>query len=188
MMQTLKGVFPKIEVKRSDIVNIFCGVRPLMASGGEGYTSRVSRSHFLAEHAPDGERDFPVYSMVGGKLTTFRAFAEMSADRVLKLLNKPRLVSTTDRAYLGRDPVTSGTPLTTLPDYTVEEIRTIAQQELVAHLSDLVRRRSVITLLGQTTEASATELASIVGDTLGWDEARRQEEVRLALKEAQGRM
>ena len=186
MIQTLKGVFPKIDIKRSDIVHVFCGVRPLMASG-EGYTSKVSRAHFLAEHEADGERRFPVYSMVGGKLTTFRAFAEMAADRVLKLLGKPRRVSTTDRAYLGRVPLATGERLRSLPDYTVEEIRTIAQKELVAHLSDLVRRRSVITLLGQTTKDTATELAAIVGDTLGWDDATRQREITLALDEAQGR-
>jgi len=186
MIQTIRGVFPKIEIKRSDIVHTFCGVRPLMASG-EGYTSKVSRSHLLAEHAPDGGRAFPVYSMVGGKLTTFRAFAEMTADRVLKLLGKPRAVSTADRTYPGRMPVATGERLRTLPDYTAEEIRTIAQQELIVHLSDLMRRRSVITLLGQATEATATELAAIVGDALGWDEPTRQREIRLALQEAQGR-
>ncbi|MCL1922241.1 MAG: glycerol-3-phosphate dehydrogenase/oxidase [Kiritimatiellaeota bacterium] len=186
MMTTLRGVFPDIEIARTDIVHIFCGVRPLMASG-EGYTSKVSRSHFLAEHAPDGDRAFPVYSMVGGKLTTFRAFAEMTADKVLPVLGKTRTVSTADRPYPGRAPVAEGERLRTLPDYTVEEIRAIAQQELIAHLSDLTRRRSVITLLGQLTEATATELATIVGDIFGWDEPTRQNEIRLALQEAQGR-
>jgi glycerol-3-phosphate dehydrogenase len=56
----------------------------------EGYTSKVSRSHFLAEHKPDDTRAFPVYSMVGGKLTTFRAFAEMTADRLMPLLGVTR--------------------------------------------------------------------------------------------------
>ena len=186
MMQTLKGVFPEIDIKRSDIVHVFCGVRPLMASG-EGYTSKVSRSHFLAEHSVEADRAFPVYSMVGGKLTTFRAFAEMAADRVLKVLDMPRRVTTTDRAYPGRVSLVTGERLRTLPDYTVDEIRAIAQQELVAHLSDVVRRRSVITLLGQTTEATAAELATIVGDALGWDDATRQNEIRFALNEAQGR-
>jgi glycerol-3-phosphate dehydrogenase len=186
MIQTLRGVFPKIEIARSDIVHVFCGVRPLMASG-EGYTSKVSRSHLLAEHAADSGRAFPVYSMVGGKLTTFRAFAEMTADRVLKLLGKPRLISTADRTYPGRAPVTEGAPLRTLPSYTDGEIRAIARHELIVHLTDLMRRRSVITLLGQATEATAPELAAIVGDILGWDETTRQNEIALALREAHGR-
>ena len=186
MMATLKGVFPGIAIQRSDIVHVFCGVRPLIASG-QGYTGKVSRSHHLAEHAPDSGRAFPVYSMVGGKLTTFRAFAEMTADRVLKLLGKPRLVSTADRTYPGRAPVTEGTPLRTLPGHTAEEIRAIARQELVVHLSDLMRRRSVISLLGHATDAAAAELAAIVGDTLGWDDAQRQNEITLALQEAHGR-
>jgi glycerol-3-phosphate dehydrogenase len=78
-------------------------------------------------------------------------------------------------------------PLASLPDYTVGEIRTIAENERVLHLSDLVRRRSVITLLGQATEPALAELATIVGDVLGWDEPRRKQEIALALSEARGR-
>ena len=78
-------------------------------------------------------------------------------------------------------------PLKALPDYTVGEIRMIAECEQVLHLSDLVRRRSVITLLGQASEAGLAELAGIVGDVLGWDAERRKQEVASALSEAKGR-
>jgi len=185
MLTTLKGVFPTINIPKSDIVHIFCGVRPLMASQ-EGYTSKVSRSHFLAEHKPDATRAFPVYSMVGGKLTTFRAFAEMTADRLMPLLGKTRTVSTTDRYYPKPETFT-GETLKTLPDLTVAEVRTSAEKELVVHLSDFVRRRSVITLLGHLTEASAHELADIMAPILGWDDSRKREEITMALAEAHGR-
>ena len=77
--------------------------------------------------------------------------------------------------------------LKALPDYTVGEIRMIATQEQVLHLSDLVRRRSVITLLGRASESALNELAAIVGDVLGWDAQHRSREVALALTEAKGR-
>jgi glycerol-3-phosphate dehydrogenase len=231
MMTTLKGVFPSISLSRKDIVHIFCGVRPLMSSHANT-TGKVSRSHFLAEQAADSGRAFPVYSMVGGKLTTFRAFAEQAADRVLARLGKTRTVSSRDRCYPGAEGYPKGgearrqwigrvasdsglaearvaallerygteaealaqrrepewrQPLRTLPDYTAGEIRLIAESEQVAHLSDLVRRRSVITLLGQSTEESLRELAEIVGSALGWDAERRGREVALALGEARGR-
>lgn len=231
MMTTLKGVFPAISLSKKDIVHIFCGVRPLMSSHAN-CTGKVSRSHVLAAHAADGGRAFPIYSMVGGKLTTFRAFAEHAADQILKRMEKSRLISTRDRCYpnaegypkgeeaqrqwISRVSAASGLaaarvavllerygtaaealaqrrepewrqPLATLPTYTVGEIRMIAVSEQVLHLSDLVRRRSVITLLGQSTEPALAELSGIVGEAVGWDEDRRRQEVGLALREAKGR-
>ena len=228
MMQTLKGVFPGLKLSHRDIVHVFCGVRPLPASGLD-YTSRVSRGHQLALSETDETRGFPIYSMIGGKLTTFRAFAEQAADRVLDRLGKTRGVSTRDRVYfgaegfpkgdeerrawIGRVAVANGLaaervaallerygtgaehwaqqtdpawrqPLGTLPDYTVGEIRMITRDEQVLHLSDLVRRRSVITLLGRADESALAELAGIVGDVLGWDGERRIREIQLALAEA----
>ena len=75
----------------------------------------------------------------------------------------------------------------TLPALTVAEVRASAEKEIIVHLSDFVRRRSVITLLGYLTDASATELADIIGDVLGWDAARKREEIGMALAEARGR-
>ncbi len=170
--------------------------------------------------------------MVGGKLTTFRAFAEQVADTLLARLGKPRIVSTSERVYPGAEGYPQGEaekrqwigrvaaanglaaervaallerygtvaedlaqrrepqwrkPLQALPDYTEGEIRMIAEGEQVLHLADLVRRRSVITLLGQANETALAELAGIVGDVLGWDAERRKEEVAWALSEAKGR-
>ncbi len=102
MMTTLKGVFPSLKLSSDDIVHVFCGVRPLQASG-LGYTSRVSRAHHIALAEADDVRAFPVYSMVGGKLTTFRAFAEQVADKLLPRLGKTREVSTRERVYHGAE-------------------------------------------------------------------------------------
>ena len=231
MMKTLKGVFPNLNLSRDDVVHAFCGVRPLPSSGLD-YTSRVPRSHQLRKSEPDGQRSFPVYSMIGGKLTTFRAFSEQVTDKLLKKLHKERRESTREQAYYGAENYPRGEeetlawlervsrttevdmervksllgrygvkaeklaartdpewkqPLNSLPEYTVGEIRMIAETEQVLHLSDLVRRRTLITLLGQSSETTLTEIAGIVGDVLGWDEDRRSSEVQAALREARGR-
>jgi glycerol-3-phosphate dehydrogenase len=231
MMTTLKGVFPDLKLSHDDIVHVFCGVRPLPASGLD-YTGRVPRAHHLALSESDNTRGFPIYSMIGGKLTTFRAFAEQVADTLLARLGKRRVVSTRERVYLGAEGYPKGEaekrqwigrvaaanglaaervaalldrygteaerlaqrrepqwriPLNALPDYTVGEILMIAESEQVLHLSDLVRRRSVITLLGLANETALAELAEIVGDVLGWDAERCKQEVDLALREARGR-
>jgi len=231
MLTTLRGVFPKLKLATDDIVHIFCGVRPLPSSGLD-YTSRVPRSHQLRITDADEQRCYPVYSLIGGKLTTFRAFAEQVADKVLKELDRARKESTRARVYhgaagypCGEDAAklwieivtqTSGVdaarvkvllerygteaerlakmdepewrqPLQSLPAYTVGEIRMLAESEQVVHLSDLVRRRTLITLLGEADEAALTEIAAIAGDVLGWDEDQRRSEVAAALKEADGR-
>lgn len=228
MIGTLKSVFPDLVISRDDIVFTFCGVRPLASSGFE-YTSRASRAHRTEITEPDSERRFKIYSMIGGKLTTFRAFAEQTADKILDQLGQSRSESTENRPYLGAkdypaDDATQGqwiqrvaqsshidptyvaylfhrygteaekllsppeeawrTPLQTRPDYSVGEIQHITQTECILHLSDLVRRRSVITFLGQATPDVLEEIATIMGRILGWDESQREAEIAMALTEA----
>jgi glycerol-3-phosphate dehydrogenase len=73
--------------------------------------------------------------------------------------------------------------LASLPDYTAGEITRIATDEYVEHLTDLVCRRSTIALLGQADRPVLSELAGIAGAALGWDRARQDKEIELALDE-----
>ena len=95
MCTTLRDVFPNIHIGREHIVYTFCGLRPLAASGGD-VTATVSRGHALHADEADEARGFPVYSMVGGKWTTFRAFAEQAGDTVLERLGVERRCGTED--------------------------------------------------------------------------------------------
>jgi len=230
MLTTLQGVFPKLRISRGDIVYKFCGVRPLPTSGLD-YTSRVPRSHRVDVTGPAAGRDFAIYSLIGGKLTTFRALAEHAADLILPVLRKTRLLSTEERPYpcakdfpvggpaqklwiqrvatvcgldekqvarlltrygtdteirVRDDPAAWRQPLRSLPDYCVGEIRSIARHEWICHLSDIVRRRSIITILGEASGAALREIADIAGDVLDWDGATRATEIEMARKEAAG--
>ena len=80
-------VFPDISVKTSDIVFRFTGVRPLEYSKAKT-TGQITRDHSIKE---DKMGTIPVLSLVGGKWTSYRAFSEQTADRVLKLLKKKRV-------------------------------------------------------------------------------------------------
>ncbi len=93
MLTTLRDVFPNLTIRREEIVYVFCGVRPLPAVGLD-VLANVSRGHSVQVTAPDAQRPFPLYSLVGGKWTTFRAFAEQIADRLLPELGKKRTCST----------------------------------------------------------------------------------------------
>ena len=92
MLETLRGVFPSLRIGRENVVFAYCGVRPLPRS--EGVTANITRGHSIRVIEPDGERAWPVYCLIGGKLTPFRAFAEMAADAILPRLGAERRRST----------------------------------------------------------------------------------------------
>ena len=88
-------VFPNIKVKPEQIVFRFTGVRPLGSSGAGKTTGQYSRDHHIEVLSGDWTNlSFPVYSLVGGKWTSFRAFSEQVTDKVLEFLARPRQKST----------------------------------------------------------------------------------------------
>jgi len=83
-------VFPDIKVTREHIVFRFTGVRPL-ASSSAGSTGQYSRDHEIQVLSGDWTGlNYPVYSLVGGKWTSYRAFAEQATDKILEYFRLPR--------------------------------------------------------------------------------------------------
>ena len=83
-------VFPTIKVTPEHIVYRFSGVRPLAASHAKT-TGQITRDHEIQVVSGDWTGlNFPVYSLVGGKWTSFRAFSEQVTDKTLKFLGKAR--------------------------------------------------------------------------------------------------
>jgi len=93
ILDSIRHIFPTLKIDRSDIVSRFTGVRPLAYSPPDAATVTVSRDHRFHK-LPQDAFDFPYYSMIGGKWTTFRAFAEQGAQRVLHDLDVKRRVDT----------------------------------------------------------------------------------------------
>ena len=90
----VKRVFPTITVDRSHIVFRFSGVRPLPSSKA-ATAGQISRDHSIELlKAGENGRSYPIYNLIGGKWTTFRAFAEQAADQVLHHLGHRRQQST----------------------------------------------------------------------------------------------
>src|SRR5690606_24214483 len=54
----------------------------------------ISRDHSAPVAEPAGDRPFPVISLVGGKWTTFRGFAQEVADTILSRMGRSRTTST----------------------------------------------------------------------------------------------
>ncbi|MEX0956683.1 MAG: glycerol-3-phosphate dehydrogenase/oxidase [Rhizobiaceae bacterium] len=96
IIDALTAVFPSVAIGGDDVVYSYSGIRPLPLSNQE-FTGRISRSHFV--HRLDGA--VPHFCLVGGKWTTFRAFAEQTADAVLAELKMTRSTGTLDMAIGG---------------------------------------------------------------------------------------
>lgn len=73
-------LFPQIH--RYRILRAFTGTRPLLGGGGQG--REASRNFALLDHARDGLRG--MFSIIGGKLTTYRLMAQAATDAVCREL------------------------------------------------------------------------------------------------------
>jgi glycerol-3-phosphate dehydrogenase len=221
ILDSLRQVFPGIRVDRSHVVFRFCGVRPLPRSRA-ATPGQISRDHSYPVLRAGQGTEFPIYSLVGGKWTTFRAFAEQVADEILRVLGRPRVCSSADlaigggkgypasgearenwlagleqRTHLGRDRLAElleryGTraeaiagylaagpdgPLAHHAGYSRREIEFMALHERVVHLDDLVLRRTLMGLLGETTRGLLEEIAAIAAPALGWSPDDRAWEI-----------
>ena len=100
LLGSLRGLFTGLSFERLQIVSAYSGIRPLPASEGTA-PGLISRDHSAPVAEPEANRPFPILSMVGGKWTTFRGFAEEVADTVLARLGGARRVSTRELSIGG---------------------------------------------------------------------------------------
>ena len=102
LFEALRSIFPSLPVGEDNIVYTYSGVRPLERSAADD-PGAISRDHSMPALEPEGTRGFPVLSLVGGKWTTFRAFAAQATDEVLRRLGRERRVTTEARPIGGGD-------------------------------------------------------------------------------------
>ena len=93
LLDSLRALLPGMAFDRRQIVYAYSGIRPLPASDAAA-PGLISRDHSAPVLEADAGRPFPIISLVGGKWTTFRGFAEEVADTVLARLGRSRSVST----------------------------------------------------------------------------------------------
>ena len=96
ILTALGKIFPRLRIDDSHIVFSYSGIRPLPQSD-QDFTGRISRGHAIRRL--DGA--VPQLCMIGGKWTTFRAFAQQTADEALAALGQPRRVDTLKRPIGG---------------------------------------------------------------------------------------
>jgi glycerol-3-phosphate dehydrogenase len=162
-------VFPNIKISRDQIVYRFSGVRPLAYTRARN-AGQITRDHHIQEDDLGG---LPVYSLVGGKWTSFRAFSEQVTDRALAFLGLERKADTRSLAIGAQ-----GDILKTTADYTREEIMDMAAHEKIVHLDDLLLRRTLLCTLGQLTRPMAEQLCDWLGGSLDWNAQHCQAELK----------
>jgi glycerol-3-phosphate dehydrogenase len=197
LMSGAQRIFPDLGLGESDILSSFAGVRAVMDTGKTN-PSKESREHvFWME---DG-----LFTVTGGKLTTFRVTARETLKRLRLFLpeskrSQDRLFETaivpgrafdpmTAMRYLGRfgveapEFVASSIPeelrrIEHLPAAWAE-LRWAAKHEGVVRLEDLLLRRVRLGLaLPEGGLPWMDRIRSIVQEELGWDDKRWEREVR----------
>lgn len=76
-------IIPSANLSREKILYTYAGVRPLPFTGDKGEAG-ITRRHFIRRHPQVGN----LFSIVGGKLTTYRSLAEEAVNLVFKELGK----------------------------------------------------------------------------------------------------
>lgn len=99
LVRETSRVFPKADL--STIHYTSAGVRPLVLAKGVS-ESRVSRRHKIHDHGPDGLPG--LITVLGGKITTYRAVAEDAVDAAVRVLGASRSCVTA-REPLGGGPI-----------------------------------------------------------------------------------
>lgn len=97
LLGVVNEVLPQVRLAHSDIDWHYCGVRPLPNNEGDTPAS-ITRRHWLEEnrYCP-----VPLYSVIGGKLTTCRSLAESAAATILTQLGLPVRATSQERVLPG---------------------------------------------------------------------------------------
>ena len=184
--------------KRSDVLSVFAGLRPLAASKGKGKkTKEISRSHKIFESKSG------LLTMVGGKWTTYRKMGEDLVDKTEKNLGWFNIPSKTRHLKIHgyKENVDHSNPLyfygsdeeaiiklskeNGMSDLLSSSLGVMKAQvvwavrhEMARTVEDVLSRRTRCQLLDARESISmAPEVAKVMAKELGEDEVWQQQQV-----------
>ena len=189
------------EVTDRDVLSVFAGLRPLVASGGGASSSSVSRDHTLITSRSG------LVTITGGKWTTYRKMAEDTIDLAATVGGLDDVVCKTAelRIHGYREPQEGENPFsgggvygsdwdaiaalkTDRPElaevlhpnlpYTLAEVVWAVRSEMARTLEDVLSRRMRALLLDARASIEiAPKVAEVMATELGRDEAWAKEAV-----------
>ena len=159
LLRSVEPFFP--DVRKLAIFSSNAGVRALVRQ--DGSASSVSRMHKIEETQPG------LISVLGGKITGYRAIAEEAVDAACAKLGN-RTPGRTDKELLPGALHHETLDL----DHTVQRAIT---QEHCWHLADFLLRRQPSAFADDQGRRQAPQIADIMANVLGWDATERQTEL-----------
>jgi glycerol-3-phosphate dehydrogenase len=162
--------FPKAQLTEKDVISAWAGLRPLIADPN-GKPSDISRSHQIKNPEPSW------WDVAGGKLTTYRLMAEQTVDQVVSKLGlKASSCCTASQPLLPKSE-TDGVSAITPPDFCQSTVEHYCKNEWAVHLDDVMVRRTSWHYYFWDAEKRAHEVSKWMAAILGWDEAKRADEI-----------
>jgi len=95
LLHETNRVIPSAGLSREDILYTYAGVRPLPFTANHDEKS-ITRRHFIRVHPEFSS----LFSIVGGKLTTYRSLAEETVDLIFKTLHRDSPACETAKVHL----------------------------------------------------------------------------------------
>jgi glycerol-3-phosphate dehydrogenase len=159
LLRSVEPFFPR--VRELAIYSSNAGVRALVKQ--EGSASSVSRMHQIAETQPG------MISVLGGKITGYRAIAEEAVDAVSKYLQHRQPCRTHQELLPGA--------LAESPSDRAESIRYAVEKEHCWHVADYLLRRRPAAFAADQGRGEAEAVAETMAEVLGWGAEEREREL-----------
>jgi len=181
---------------RADVTSVWSGLRPLVKATGEAASKTLSREHTIAVSASG------LVTVTGGKWTTYRRMAQDVVDTAIERRLLPQAPCRTAELRLHGAPAAGAVPAapTGTPDghygtdladvralpgaqrllvkasgLTEAHVRYAARHELARTVEDvLARRNRALFLDAESARLAAPEVARLLAEELGHDDAWRQ--------------
>jgi glycerol-3-phosphate dehydrogenase len=161
LLAGVNRLFADVPLTRGDIALHQAGVRPLPKVSA-GTTASITRRHRWQWHSESRQ---PMVSLIGGKLTTCRSFAEQTVAELLPKLGLPVIANSRERElrlladlreFEPQSPRLAGTRI------SAAAARHAIRQEWATTLDDLVERRLMLLFEPQLHESTLFALAEIL--------------------------
>jgi glycerol-3-phosphate dehydrogenase len=151
LLAAVQLALPQINLSRDDIALHYAAVRPLPRADANTAPGSVTREHRLEEHHGTS---VPLFSVVGGKLTTCRSLAEETVAAVLERLGLPVKATSRERPLPKDEDFSSGAGV------SLPAVDRVIANEWVTTLDDLVERRLMLLYEKELLAARLRELAA----------------------------
>jgi glycerol-3-phosphate dehydrogenase len=169
LMAEFNAACPGLALSEPDLIRCQWGLLPLKAGRESGRPGALADRARVIDHGLGlGPRG--MLSVEGVKFTTARGIAEDVVNGVVASLGRGKIPCRSAEIRVDRPEDEVGGPLRTQIDRAIRE-------EMAVRLSDLIFRRTSLSLQPPPTRGAVADVARIAAGTLGWTAAREAAEI-----------